>query len=126
MASWPALGLSKVGIRIWYRDCDFVAEPKTENGTLVITAADLASIEPPDRIRGRRQSPANGDESASQLIVSENMTADQALQINGPVGMQEWYSASHLIQGNKASAQSVQINGAMSPDAFAALLQAKA
>ncbi|KAH6640651.1 hypothetical protein F5144DRAFT_561199 [Chaetomium tenue] len=103
------------------------SRPVQDNGTLVITADDLASIEPPSRARGRRPSPltANGDESTAQLIVSENMTADQALQINGPVGMQEWYSASHLIQGNKASAKSVQINGAMSPDAFTMLLQAR-
>ncbi|QYT00292.1 hypothetical protein H0G86_007381 [Trichoderma simmonsii] len=98
--------------------------PVQENGTLVVTADDLASIE---RHRGNASShlpAASGDGHVARHIVAHNMTADQAFQINGPVGMQEWYAASHIVQENKAIGKSTQINAGMSMEAFSQLLQA--
>lgn len=58
--------------------------------------------------------------------MSDNMTAGQALQINGPVGEQEWYKTSHLVvRDNKATGESTQINAGMSMEAFSALLRAR-
>ena len=59
-------------------------------------------------------------------IVVDNVTEDQAFQINGPVGKQEWYQISHLtIKDNKATGQSIQINDEISAELFTILLQSR-
>jgi hypothetical protein len=59
-------------------------------------------------------------------IVVENLTIEQALQINGPIGEDGWMEASHLvIKQNKASGSSIQVNHAISKDDFQALLAAR-
>ncbi|KAM3548797.1 hypothetical protein MY1884_009021 [Beauveria asiatica] len=98
--------------------------PVQEDGTLVVTTDDLASIQ---RNRGDASSDlptASNSGRVARHIVVHNMTADQALQINGPVGMQEWYAASHIVQENKATGKSMQINAGVSMEALLELLQA--
>ncbi|GAB1318266.1 Fungal N-terminal domain-containing protein [Madurella fahalii] len=100
--------------------------PVREDGTVVVTGDDLASLH---RDGGGRSSPQTAPESNSTVgrhIVTDNMTAGQALQINGPVGAQEWHKTSHLlVRDNKATGQSMQINASMSMEAFSALLRAR-
>jgi len=80
-----------------------------DGGIVTLTSADIASL--------------CGEETSSRIVV-DNVTEDQALQINGPVGKREWYQVSHLaIKSNKASGQSMQINDGLSTEAFTLLLQ---
>ncbi|KAK5656066.1 hypothetical protein OQA88_5205 [Cercophora sp. LCS_1] len=96
-----------------------------ESGTLFVTARDLASISHHHSDSSTRMPTANDAEQRSRHIVARNMTADQALQINGPIGNHGWHASSHVVQDNKATGSSAQINGAMSVEAFSALLGAR-
>ncbi|CAG8279863.1 unnamed protein product [Penicillium olsonii] len=56
-------------------------------------------------------------------IIIGNLTRSQALQINGPVGEDEWKSISHLeIRDNEAGLASSQVNYPVSRTVFASLL----
>ncbi|CAG7930862.1 unnamed protein product [Penicillium olsonii] len=56
-------------------------------------------------------------------IIIGNLTRSQALQINGPVGEDEWKSISHLeIRDNQAGLASSQVNYPVSRTVFASLL----
>ncbi|CAD6455816.1 5e77a018-5156-4f60-b40b-2159ab023bf8 [Sclerotinia trifoliorum] len=60
----------------------------------------------------------------SRRITLNNVTREQALQINGPIGEKGWREeVSHLeIRNNEASGSSIQINHAVSEEAFYAML----
>lgn len=56
-------------------------------------------------------------------IIVGNLTRPQALQLNGPVGEDEWKSISHLeVRDNEAGVASSQINYPVSGAVFASLL----
>jgi DNA phosphorothioation-dependent restriction protein DptG len=96
------IDLSKVESLPWYEQI----WPWIDDGTATLNEQDIASL------------------GGSTKIVLDNLTEDQAMQINGPVGKQEWHQVSHLeIKNNKATGNSVQINDGMSSEAFAMLLQ---
>ncbi|KAJ8063731.1 hypothetical protein OCU04_007594 [Sclerotinia nivalis] len=63
----------------------------------------------------------------SGRIVLNNVTREQALQINGPIGEKGWREeVFHLeIRDNEASGSSIQINHAVSEEAFYAMLAHK-
>ncbi|KAF2640902.1 hypothetical protein P280DRAFT_480369 [Massarina eburnea CBS 473.64] len=64
--------------------------------------------------------------STTSRIVVGNVTEEQALQINGPIGEEGWWEVSHLkIRNNRASGKSIQINHGMSMDIFEQLLRAR-
>lgn len=82
-----------------------------EDGTVVLDPGDLSQI-------GKLVP----NEGASRIIVG-NMTRLQALQINGPVGEDEWISISHLeVKDNNAVAVSTQVNYPVSFRTFLFLL----
>lgn len=59
-------------------------------------------------------------DSKSTRIIIGNLTRLQALQINGPVGEDEWKSISHLeIRDNEAGTASSQANYPVSGMVFA-------
>jgi len=59
-------------------------------------------------------------------IVIDNMTEDQALQINGPIGVEGWREVSHLeIRDNKAAGNSIQLNHGTSMEVFGRVLAAQ-
>jgi len=85
--------------------------PVQDGDMVTLTDAEIASL--------------SGQEASSRIVV-DNVTEGQALQINGPIGKQEWYQVSHLaIKNNKATEQSIQINDGMSTEAFTLLLQSR-
>ena len=56
-------------------------------------------------------------------IIIGNLTRLQALQINGPIGEDEWKTISHLeIRDNEAGLASSQVNYPVSGIVFASLL----
>lgn len=56
-------------------------------------------------------------------MITGNLTRLQALQINGPVGEDEWKTISHLeIRDNEAGLASSQVNYPVSGTVFASLL----
>lgn len=56
-------------------------------------------------------------------ITISNLTRLQALQINGPIGEDEWKTISHLeIRDNEAGLASLQVNYPVSGTVFASLL----
>ncbi|KAH7327748.1 hypothetical protein B0I35DRAFT_403215 [Stachybotrys elegans] len=56
-------------------------------------------------------------------LVQNNLTEDQAIQINGPIGGADWTEASRVrIESNKSVHGSIMVNHAMSMEAFQALL----
>ncbi|KAJ5894634.1 hypothetical protein N7495_006325, partial [Penicillium taxi] len=86
-------------------------QPRREDGTVVLD---------PDDLRKMGVSSPNG--GTSRIIVG-NLTRLQALQINGPIGEDEWKAVSHLeIRGNEAGAASSQVNYPVSGTVFASLL----
>ncbi|KXX76194.1 hypothetical protein MMYC01_208624 [Madurella mycetomatis] len=100
--------------------------PIREDGTIAVTGDDLASLHRDRGGRSSSQTVPDGNSTVGRHIVADNMTAGQALQINGPVGAQEWYKTSHLlVQDNEATGESTQINAGMSMEAFSALLRAR-
>ncbi|TGO26626.1 hypothetical protein BPAE_0056g00480 [Botrytis paeoniae] len=59
----------------------------------------------------------------SSRIVLKNVTRDQALQINGPIGEKGWREVSQLeIRDNEAAGNGLQVNHAISEDMFIQLL----
>ncbi|RGP69895.1 hypothetical protein FLONG3_7651 [Fusarium longipes] len=61
--------------------------------------------------------------SGDVRIVMDNLTEDQALQINGPIGQEGWREVAHLeIRNNKASGNAMQVNHGMSIEAFTQML----
>lgn len=64
--------------------------------------------------------------SASSRIIIDNITEQQALQINGPIGEQGWREVSYLrIETNRASGRSIQVNHGMSTGMFMQMLEAR-
>ncbi|RAK72390.1 uncharacterized protein BO72DRAFT_463071 [Aspergillus fijiensis CBS 313.89] len=69
--------------------------------------------------------PPEGSSSSSstERIIENNLTQQQALQINGPVGEDRWKSISRLvIRQNKATGTSTQVNYPVSASIFYVLL----
>ncbi|KAF7928949.1 uncharacterized protein EAE97_009791 [Botrytis byssoidea] len=59
----------------------------------------------------------------SSRVVLKNVTRDQALQINGPIGEKGWREVSQLeIRDNEAAGNGLQVNHAISEDLFMQLL----
>ncbi|TGO10022.1 hypothetical protein BTUL_0147g00260 [Botrytis tulipae] len=59
----------------------------------------------------------------SSRVVLKNVTRDQALQINGPIGEKGWREVSQLeIRDNEAAGNGLQVNHAISEDLFIQLL----
>ena len=88
-----------------------------DNGTVILNQDDLEQI-------GVSVSSNNGSLSkrTSRVIVG-NLTRLQALQVNGPVGEDEWKTISHLeIRDNTAGLASSQVNYPVSGTVFASLL----
>lgn len=55
--------------------------------------------------------------------VLRNVTKEQALQINGPIGEKGWMEVFQLeIRDNEATGNGIQVNHAISEDAFRQLL----
>lgn len=60
-------------------------------------------------------------------IVLDNITEEQALQINGPIGEKGWWEVSQLeIRNNRAIGRSIQVNHGTSTEVFDRLLAARA
>lgn len=59
-------------------------------------------------------------------MIVDNITEEQALQINGPVGKDVWEKISHLeIRRNKASGNSTQVNYPITMEVFDRLMAAR-
>ncbi|KAM5359540.1 hypothetical protein ACJZ2D_014396 [Fusarium nematophilum] len=87
------------------------------DGIIPLTDADVAAL--PKEERGAKIF------EGTRLIVG-NLTKEQAIQINGPIGRDGWVEASHIeIRDNIAAGESTMINHAISMDTFRALLEKK-
>ncbi|PYH83454.1 hypothetical protein BO82DRAFT_363343 [Aspergillus uvarum CBS 121591] len=61
--------------------------------------------------------------SSTERIIENNLTQQQALQINGPVGEDRWKSISRLVvRQNRATGTSTQVNYPVSASTFYVLL----
>jgi hypothetical protein len=93
---------------------DGYANGSLEEGRVILSDADLARL------------PGEAVESKivqGMRIVEDNLSEAQAVQINGPVGGQDWVDVSHVaVRRCVSHDQSAQINAPMSTDAFMALL----
>lgn len=70
--------------------------------------------------------PKTASGNSTKRIVVDNLTLDQALQINGPIGEDGWREVSHLVvERNNASGTSIQLNHAVSRQDFKDLLAAR-
>ncbi|KAJ4176195.1 hypothetical protein NW767_015531 [Fusarium falciforme] len=59
-------------------------------------------------------------------VIHYNMAYDQSIQINGPIGGEDWLRSAHItIQNNRARGHSVQVNHSISADVFRQLLEAR-
>jgi ankyrin repeat protein len=59
-------------------------------------------------------------------VVLSNMAYDQAIQLNAPIGAEEWLRSSHLtIRNIRASGNSIQVNHFIQADALRQLLEAR-
>jgi hypothetical protein len=68
---------------------------------------------------------SNTDIEDSRIVI-ENMTEEQALQINGPIGEKGWREVSHLeIRNNRAAGNSIQLNHGTSMEIFERVLAAQ-
>jgi hypothetical protein len=70
-------------------------------------------------------SSAGSDKTKSELtrIIIRNVTKEQAMMINGPIGEDIWTHISHLeIKDNRAEGNSMMINHATTPDIFFKLM----
>ncbi|KGO42060.1 hypothetical protein PEX1_056690 [Penicillium expansum] len=86
-------------------------QPLREGGTPILDSDDLNQIGVSIRNGG-----------TTRTIIG-NLTRPQALQINGPVGKDEWKTISHLeIRDNEAGPASSQVNYPVSGIVFASLL----
>ncbi|KAM5344946.1 hypothetical protein ACJ41O_010808 [Fusarium nematophilum] len=80
------------------------------DGIIPLTDADVAAL--PKEERGAKIF------EGTRLIVG-NLTKEQAIQINGPIGRDGWVEASHIeIRDNIAAGESTMINHAISMDTF--------
>jgi hypothetical protein len=69
---------------------------------------------------------ASGTKVDSTRIIVDNLTEEQALQINGPVGEDMWRKVSHLeIKRNKASGNSTQLNYPVNMEVFKQVMAAR-
>ncbi|KAF7514904.1 hypothetical protein PCG10_004293 [Penicillium crustosum] len=85
--------------------------PLNEDGTVVLDRDDLNRIG------------VSVPDGGNTRIIIGNLTRLQALQINGPVGEDEWKTISHLeIRDNEAGPASSQVNYPVSGTVFASLL----
>lgn len=65
----------------------------------------------------------NTTPGTSSRIVRNNLTYNQALQVNAPIGTEGWREVNSLtIKDNVARDESTQINHAVGKDVFLALL----
>ncbi|CAI7669926.1 unnamed protein product [Penicillium crustosum] len=86
-------------------------EPLHEDGTVVLDPDDLDQIG------------VSVPKGGTSRVITGNLTRLQALQINGPVGEDEWKTISHLeIRDNEAGPGSSQVNYPVSGAVFASLL----
>jgi len=94
--------------------------PVQDNGTVALNSEDIKDISGIDV-------PLSDATLPNTLrIVYNNLTEDQALQINGPIGKDGWLEASHLlIEENKAHGDSIQVNHAIPESVFDKLLLAR-
>lgn len=74
-----------------------------------------------------KTSPKSEVGKATARIVVDNITEDQALQINGPIGKKGWREVSQLeIRNNRAIGRSMQVNHGTSMEVFKSLMNARA
>jgi len=67
------------------------------------------------------------ENTPTSRIVLNNITEDQALQINGPIGEKGWREVVQLeIKNNRAANKSIQVNHAISEEVFNQLMAARA
>ncbi|CAI7597741.1 unnamed protein product [Penicillium discolor] len=86
-------------------------QPLHEDGTVALDQSDLNQIG------------ISVTKGGTTRIITGNLTRLQALQINGPVGEDEWKTISHLeIRDNEAGPGSSQVNYPVSGAVFASLL----
>ncbi|KXX80281.1 hypothetical protein MMYC01_203610 [Madurella mycetomatis] len=91
--------------------------PPQENGTIALSNEDLRSL-----VAASAQPPSRAD---LVNVIASNVTKDQAIQINGSVGEQDWYCISRVeVRDNQAVGGIIQVNGNMSPKALSILLKA--
>ncbi|KAH8892381.1 hypothetical protein GQ53DRAFT_764190 [Thozetella sp. PMI_491] len=66
-------------------------------------------------------------DAGGKRIIVQNLTRDQALQINGPVGVDMWKDMAFVkIEGNAAAGTAIQTNYPITIDVFKELLAARA
>ncbi|PYI17757.1 hypothetical protein BO99DRAFT_414081 [Aspergillus violaceofuscus CBS 115571] len=99
----------------------------------------IGSLVPGDEADARREIPLSREEVAAVMgppgpsssssssnmerIIENNLTQQQALQINGPVGEDRWKSISRLVvRQNRATGTSTQVNYPVSASTFYVLL----
>ncbi|KAK4868925.1 hypothetical protein LT330_006534 [Penicillium expansum] len=89
-------------------------QPVRKDGTIVLDPEDLNYIG------------VSFPRYGTTRIISNNLTRGQALQINGPIGRDEWTAISHLeIRNNEAESDSTQVNYPISGTQFASLLESR-
>jgi len=99
-----------------------------DNAMVEINNSDLA------RLNSEMTSTVSNTQSATKSpkspslsqIILDNVTLEQALQINGSVGGKIWQNIRIEIRGNKASGQSTQVNHTISDEAFDRMVAARA
>ncbi|OBS23232.1 hypothetical protein FPOA_03785 [Fusarium poae] len=88
---------------------------------------DIIMLDDSDVLSLQDKAPQEAHRLAGERIVIDNLTEDQALQINGPIGQDGWREVAHMeIRNNKASGNAMQINDSMSMEAFTQMLALRA
>ncbi|TGO69373.1 hypothetical protein BELL_0777g00010 [Botrytis elliptica] len=94
---------------------DVVKNYRPEKDGLVHIKSDELSL--------RTDGDAKDAGRVSSRVVLKNVSRDQALQINGPIGEKGWREVSQLeIRDNEAAGNGLQVNHAISEDMFIQLL----
>lgn len=104
---------------------------KIENDVVPLSEQDITFLGDEEAsFTSKSKVPASSSTSTQILtsrIILNNVTKDQALQINGPIGEKGWWEVSHLeIKDNEATGESIQVNHGTSMDVFEKLLAARA
>lgn len=97
----------------------------TGDGTMALSEDDLVYFngEVVPLVFDAETSPKYEESKHGARPVLENVTKEQALQTNGPVGEKGWREVSQLeIRSNTADGRSIQLNHGISTDAFDRLL----
>jgi len=94
-----------------------------DDGTVIFSNADIQHLNSDSVSVATVADPASNSKHDDSRVVINNLSKDQALQINGPIGEKGWIEVSRLeIRDNEACGESIQVNHATSMEVFDKLL----